>query len=155
MLEALHGRSRLPDRVVFSGWGPPHKGLYGALNFRNPDEIAFDQEVLKTARATGVDLIEEFKDIYAEQLEFDVRQQRSYVFDELVIEGLRLHVVGWANDEVVNPEICVDHAWSNAFPGAEISYSVITGGHFSFMDSPDELCRILTDGLFCAEEREF
>ncbi|UPK62808.1 hypothetical protein MYP14_18910 [Rhodococcus pyridinivorans] len=146
-IEHNHGRDRLPHSVVFSGWGPPHKGLYGDLNFADLEQISYGSEVRNVARATGVDLIDEFVEIYAEQLEFDVRQQRTYVFDAIADGGLDIRIVGWSDDEVVPCDVAVSDEWRESFPDATIEYSVLAGGHYAFMEAPDDLCRILCHGL--------
>lgn len=142
-IELCHGRELLPHRVVFSGWGPPHKGLYGALNFADLQQITYDNEVRRVAHSTGIDLIDEFVEIYAEQLEFDVRQQRAYVFDTIKAESLEICVVGWSDDEVVPSDIVVSDEWRDSFPNASIEYTVLTGGHFTFAEAPEELCRVI------------
>lgn len=137
----------LPTRVIVSGWGPPHRGLYGALNSTGADEIDYGSEVRRTARETGAELIDEFVEIYAEQLEFDVRQQRSYQFETLTVDNVNLHVVGWSNDEVVESSVSIDPDWQIGFPNIDINFTVLVGGHFSFIDAPNELCQLLAEGL--------
>lgn len=137
----------LPDRVVFSGWGPPNRGLYGTLNTTDEGQIDYGNEVRRTAAETGAQLIDEFVEIYAEQLEYDVRQQRSYQFETLAVGDLELQVVGWSNDEVVGSSLSTHPDWQIGFPNTDISFTVLVGGHFSFIDAPNELCRLLAEGL--------
>jgi len=137
----------LPTNVIVSGWGPPQRGLYGRLNHTDLEDISFEDEIERMARVTGARLSDEFAEIYAEQIAFEIRQQRSYRFRPLPEIAVDVDVIGWQGDEVVPYDVCIDTAWSEVFPAGSVNYTTMTGSHFSFIDAPADLCRLIATRL--------
>ncbi len=79
-----------PRRLFASGWGAPHQGLYGRLNFVDLDEIDMTAEIEERCTALGYRLPPEFLEIAAETLLADVRLQRGYRAEALPSRKSRL-----------------------------------------------------------------
>lgn len=129
----------LPDRVIASGWGPPHRRLYGRLNFIDLDTADLGAEVSGIFARLGVPVREDFVEVAAQILRVDLELHRPYRYDADRFLPVPATVIGWTDDDVVPPaEVC--HGWEEC---AEVRYEVLTGEHFAFTRCPPHLIELL------------
>lgn len=133
----------LPLRLFASAWGPPHRGLYGPLNFVDLEAVDLKVEVRRLFRGLGAPIREDFVEIAAEALRIDLELQRPYRYDASRRVPCPVTVVGWLKDTVVPPETVCRH-WAQC---AEVSYALLDGGHFSYMDCPPGLAALVARAL--------
>ncbi|MFJ8865476.1 thioesterase II family protein [Streptomyces sp. NPDC102473] len=124
-----------PRRVFASGWGAPHKGLYGKLNFVDLDEVDMVAEIEERCTALGYRLPPEYLEMSAEILLADVRLQRGYRAEALPSRNIPVSVIGWTEDAVV-PQAEVWPGWNEC---ASASYCALEGDHWEFLRFPQEL----------------
>jgi len=135
----------LPMWIIASSWGAPHRGLYGALNFVDLEQHDIAAEVVRAATGSGVTLLPEMVRIAADVLRHDLVVQRAYRYPA----GRRIPVpvmaVGWAQDDVVVPEVAID-GWDEV---AEVRAVVLPGAHGDYLRCPaalQELVASASDG---------
>ncbi len=130
----------LPDRVIASGWGPPHRRLYGRLNFVDLATADLGAEVSSLFTRLGVPVRADFVEVAAQILRVDLELHRPYRYDASRFLPVPATVIGWTDDDVVPPaEVC--HGWEEC---AEVRYEVLTGEHFAFTRCPPHLVELLT-----------
>ena len=133
----------LPTRVFASGWGAPHRQLYGRLNFVDLATVDLAAEVAELFARLGVPVREDFVDIAADILRTDLEMHRPYRYDparRLPVQGT---VIGWSADDVVPAEqTCT--GWEEI---ADVRYELLTGEHFAFTRYPEPLAELLTRDL--------
>ena len=135
----------LPAHVFASGWGPPHEGLYGRLNFVDLVTADLGAEVRDLFRRLGAPVREDFVEVAADILRVDLELHRPHRFDASRFLPAPVTVIGWTGDDVVPPaQVC--RGWEQV---AEVRYEVLDGEHFAFTTCPPSLVDLLThDGGF-------
>lgn len=129
----------LPTRVVASGWGAPHRGLYGRLNFIDLRTADLRAEVSHLFEQLGVPVRSDFVDIAADILRVDLELHRPHLYDATHRLPVPVTVVGWTRDEVVPAaEVCT--GWREC---ADVTYHVLDGEHFAFTRCPEHLRDLL------------
>jgi surfactin synthase thioesterase subunit len=129
----------LPERLIASGWGPPHKALYGPLNHIDLATADLRQEVGAMMSRLGVPVRPDFVDIAADVLRVDLELHRPHRYDPARFLPVPVTVLGWTEDDVVGvDEVC--QGWSDV---AEVRYQVLAGGHFAFTGCPPALRELL------------
>jgi surfactin synthase thioesterase subunit len=130
----------LPDRVFASGWGAPHKRLYGRLNFVDLTTVDLTAEVTAMFTRLGVSLRDDVVAIAAEILRTDLELHRPYRYDQGRFLPVPATVIGWTDDDVVAAaDVCAD--WAEC---ADVRYEVLAGEHFAFTRCPSHLVDVLT-----------
>lgn len=130
----------LPTRVYASGWGPPHKQLYGRLNFIDLATADLNAEMSALFAKLGVVVREDFVEVAAQNLRVDLELHRPHLYDATRKLPVPATVIGWTEDDVVPAaEVCV--GWDEC---AEVSYEILDGEHFAFTRCPAHLVDLLT-----------
>ncbi|MEU7423732.1 thioesterase domain-containing protein [Streptomyces sp. NPDC040750] len=125
----------VPQRLFASGWGAPHKGLYGRLNFADLAEVDLVAEIEERCAALGYRLHAEFVEIAAETMLADLRVQRGYRAEALPSRDIPVSVIGWTEDRVV-PQDAVWPGWEEC---ADATFHVLEGDHWEFLRCPEAL----------------
>jgi surfactin synthase thioesterase subunit len=133
----------LPVRIVASGWGAPHRRLYGRLNFVDLATADLGAEVSALFTKLGVPVREDFVEVAAQILRVDLELHRPHLYDAGRFLPVPVTVVGWTEDDVVSlDEVC--HGWEEC---AQVRYEVLTGEHFAFTRCPPHLVELLAREL--------
>lgn len=133
----------LPVRVFASGWGAPHQGLYGRLNFIDLATADLGAEVSALFARMGVPVRDDFVEVAADILRVDLELHRPHRYDPARFLPVPATVIGWTEDDVVPvEEVC--RGWEEC---AETSYQVLAGEHFAFTRCPPHLVDLLTRHL--------
>lgn len=130
----------LPIRVFASGWGAPHRRLYGRLNFIDLVTADLGAEVSVLFERMGVPVRDDFVAVAADILRVDLELHRPHRYDAARFLPVPATVIGWTGDDVVPvDEVC--HGWEEC---AEIRYEVLAGEHFAFTRCPPHLADLIT-----------
>ena len=124
-----------PRRLFASGWGAPHRGLYGRLNFVDLTEIDLVAEIEDRCAALGYRMHPEFVEIAAETMLDDLRVQRDYRAEALPSSAVPVSVIGWTKDSVVP----LDDVWPGWNDRTSATFHVLRGDHWEFLRFPREL----------------
>ncbi|MER7004857.1 thioesterase domain-containing protein [Dactylosporangium sp. NPDC000555] len=133
----------LPARVFASGWGAPHRSLYGRLNFIDLRTADLNAEVRQLFTQLGVPAREDFVDIAAAILRVDLELHRPHLYDASRFLPVPASVIGWTDDDVV-PAAQVCAGWEEC---AQVTYHVLEGEHFAFTRCPQPLSDLLVAGM--------
>lgn len=129
----------LPTRIFASGWGAPHRRLYGRLNFVDLATVDLRAEVCALFARLGVPSRDDIVDVAADILRVDLELHRPHLYDAARFLPVPVTVIAWTDDDVVPPaEVC--HGWEAC---AEVRYEVLTGEHFGFTSCPPDLANLL------------
>jgi surfactin synthase thioesterase subunit len=129
----------LPTRVFASGWGAPHTGLYGRLNFIDLDTADLRAEVGGLFARLGVAVRDDLVDVAADILRTDLVMHRPHRYDAARRLPVPVTVIGWSDDDLV-PAALACTGWE---PVADTRYQVLTGEHFAFTCCPPALARLI------------
>lgn len=133
----------LPMRIFASGWGAPHRRLYGRLNFVDLATVDLRAEVRALFARLGVPARDDMVDVAAEILRVDLELHRPHLYDAARFLPVPATVIGWTDDDVVAPaEVC--HGWEEC---AEVRYEVLAGEHFAFTRCPAALASLLASDM--------
>ncbi|MFG3382231.1 thioesterase II family protein [Streptomyces sp. NPDC047999] len=124
-----------PRRLFASGWGAPHRGLYGRLNFVDLAEVDMVAEIEERCAALGQQMPREFVEIAADTMLADLRVQRGYRAEALPSRDVPVSVIGWTEDDVV-PQAEVWPGWEDC---ATATFHVLEGDHWEFLRFPSAL----------------
>ncbi|GIE99519.1 thioesterase II family protein [Paractinoplanes rishiriensis] len=125
----------LPVRVFASGWGAPHRGLYGPLNFVDLRTADLHAEVRGLFRRIGLTARPDVVDIAAANLRVDLELHRPHRYDAARFLPAPVTVIAWSDDDVVPVDQVCD-GWAEC---ADVTYHVLPGEHFAFTRCPDAL----------------
>ena len=128
-----------PRRLFASGWGAPHRGLYGRLSFVDLDTIDMPAEIRAICAALGTPVHEEFVELAAETMIADLRVQRGYHADALPGPTVPVSVIGWTADDVVPAE----QVWPGWSERLNATFHLIDGDHWEFLRCPAELRELI------------
>ena len=130
----------LPARLIASSWGPPHRGLYGRLNFVDLDTVDLVAETASLFGTAGAPVRADFVELAARVLRTDLEVQRGYRFEPGRKVPCPVTVVAWTRDDVVPPDV--------AFPGweecADATRVLLDGAHLDFLRCVD----VLRDAMY-------
>jgi surfactin synthase thioesterase subunit len=140
--------SQLPDWLISSSWGPPHKGLYGDLNFVDLQTHDFASEVVTLSARMGIELPAGLVDMAAELLQFDQTVQRGYQYPSGAYIPVPVAAIGWSRDDIVPADIATA-GWEEV---ASVQAHVLAGGHGEYLRCPAQL-RDLIDQLRSSPSR--
>lgn len=121
-----------PHRLFASGWGAPHRGLYGRLNFVDLAEVDLAAEIEERCAALDHTLPPEFVEFAVEAMLTDLRVQRGYRAEALPSRDIPVTVIGWTADNVV-PQ---DDVWPGWEERAAATFHVLEGDHWEFLRCP-------------------
>jgi surfactin synthase thioesterase subunit len=124
-----------PRRLFASAWGAPDRGLYGALNFVDLDEVDLVAEIEERSTALGQRLHPEFVELAAETMLADLRAQRGYRAEALPSRDIPTVVIGWTLDTVVPPDV----VWPGWEDCAAATFQLLEGDHWEFLRCPPAL----------------
>jgi surfactin synthase thioesterase subunit len=140
ILEVADRGLPLPERLIASSWGPPHRSLYGPLNFVDLQTADLRAEVRQLFAATGNAVREDFVDIAADVLRVDLELHRDHLYDAARRVPCPVTVVAWTDDEVVPPDV-VCEGWEEC---ADVAYESLKGAHFDYMRCPASLIELIS-----------
>jgi surfactin synthase thioesterase subunit len=138
----------LPARVFVSGWGAPHRRLYGRLNFVDLATADLGAEVSALFARLGVPVRDDFVDVAARILRVDLELHRPHRYDATRFLPAPATVIGWTDDDVV-PLAEVHEGWSEI---ADVRTDVLPGEHFAFTRCPRPLVDVLTRDMPAAAD---
>lgn len=140
----------LPTCLFASGWGAPHRQLYGPLNFVDLAAADLRAEVAALFRALGVAVRDDFVDLAADTLRVDLVMHRAHLYDARRRLPVPVTVIGWTEDDVVPPdETCT--GWDEI---ADVRYAALAGEHFAFTRCPGQLVALLIQDMTVATALE-
>lgn len=139
LLELADRGLPLPQRIYASGWGPPHRGLYGRLNFIDLATADLDAEVTVLFEQMGVPVRSDFVEIAAGVLRVDLELHRPHRYDAGRRIPAPVTVIGWTRDHVVPADV-VCQGWEEV---GDVTYEVLEGEHFEFTKCPTDLAKVL------------
>lgn len=133
-----------PVRIFASGWGPPHKALYGPLNHIDLATADLRGEVARLFGRAGVEIRDDLVGIAADNLRVDLELHRPHLHDASRPVPAPLTVIGWSADDVVPAQEAVDPAWAQC---GEVEFAVLDGEHFAFSRCPQPLHELMASRL--------
>lgn len=139
----------LPVRLFASGWGAPHRQLYGRLNFIDLATADLGQEVTLLFEQLAVPVRRDIVDVAAEVLRVDLELHRPHLYDSSRFLPVPATVIGWSGDDVV-PAAQVCDGWEDC---ADVRYVVLDGEHFAFVRCPRPFQDLLAHELADAPAR--
>lgn len=129
----------LPTRVFASGWGPPHRRLYGQLNYVDLASADMGALVAELFRKLGVVVRDDLVEVAAKTLRVDLVMHRPHLYDAKRMLPVPATVIGWSGDDVVPPTVTCT-GWDEV---ANARYEVLAGAHFAFIECPGHLTELL------------
>jgi surfactin synthase thioesterase subunit len=131
-----------PSRLYASSWGPPHRGLYGELNFVDLESVDLVQEVTRFFERMGTPARPDFAEPFARLLRLDLEIQRSYRYDSSRFLPCPVTAIAWTDDDVVPPDQ-VQQGWHEC---CDVTYELLQGPHLAFLGCPPALQELISRG---------
>lgn len=134
----------LPQRLISSSWGAPHRGLYGPLMVVDIERYDFEREVKDRAVQLGKPIPDDLASLSARILRDDLVALRNWqLYDASHTLPVPISVVAWTDDEIVPP--------ADALPGWEecgaVTSDLLDGDHLAFVTCPPALRAVITRDL--------
>ncbi|MEV6632797.1 thioesterase domain-containing protein [Actinoplanes sp. NPDC051470] len=130
-----------PRALIVSAQVAPHDCPFDRYLGLGDDQLI--EELAALTRSRGGEPHPLVLGMMLDVLRQDLESNRVYRRAEPVILPSRVVVLHWAADAEIRPEQM--HGWS-AY-GDQVSYEVLDGGHFAFLDAPDPLLTLVTELL--------
>lgn len=140
----------LPTRLIASSWGPPHRGLYGRLNFVDLDTVDLVAETSALFGNAGAPVRSDFAALAARVLRTDLEVQRGYRFEPGRRVPCPVIAIAWTHDDVVPPEQ-VRPGWEEC---ADVTSVLLDGVHLDFLHCADVLRDAMPQWLGAAPEQD-
>ncbi|MER6910509.1 thioesterase domain-containing protein [Streptomyces sp. NPDC000594] len=129
-----------PTRVFVSAEVAPQDGPYGRFLDMTDDELA--DELHRLAAEPGGTLEPGLLALYLGVLRNDVEMNRRYHKADPVRLPSPLTAIGWTGDTGVPP------ALMSGWPACgEVTFELLDGGHYRFIEAPEELMALLVEGV--------
>ncbi|MGV4982293.1 thioesterase II family protein [Streptomyces sp. NRAIS4] len=130
-----------PDRLFVSGQPAPHDASRDRMLTMTEDELRAEVEAF--VRSRGVEPRPDMVDLGLMVLLRDTAAARAYRRTEPVAVDCPIVVLHWQDDADV--DLADLQGWRRYADSVE--FRVVEGGHYDFMDAPDELQEVLTRWL--------
>ncbi|MFI6638486.1 thioesterase II family protein [Streptomyces sp. NPDC050504] len=129
-----------PARLFVSSEVAPQDGPYGRFLEMTDGELA--DELRELVAELGGTLEPTLLDLYLGVLRKDVDMNKRYRVPEPVRLPSPVTAIGWSEDSGIPASLM--KGWSAC---GDTSFALLEGGHYRFIDAPDELLSLLTSGL--------
>ncbi len=139
-VELLRGGFPAPAHLFVSSEVAPQDGPYGRLVGMNDRELATELEGL--IRSLGGEPTAELISLYLGVLSADVAMNKRYVVPDPVRLSCPITAIGWTEDVEIPPTLM--GGWPEC---GETTFVELEGGHERFLEAPQELLTLLSEGL--------
>ncbi|WP_327367112.1 thioesterase II family protein [Streptomyces sp. NBC_01217] len=129
-----------PTRLYVSSEVAPQDGPHGRHLQMNDDELA--EELRTLVVQLGGTPVPTLIDMTLGVLRGDIEVNRRYHVADPVKLPCPITAIGWSGDIGMEPELM--GGWSACGNSEQV---VFEGGHYSFMEGPETLLRLMVDGL--------
>lgn len=139
-VQLMNERLPLPARLFVSSQVPPHRGPHG--RFLTMDEPALAAELSQLVVEMGGTPRPDMIDLAMDTLRVDVAANRQYRLDEPIRLPVPITALGWADDAEVPTPLMAD--WVDC---GQVEFHTLAGGHYRFIQAPEELSKVLAEGM--------